>query len=311
MSTLALCIPAYNASNYLPRLLQSAKDQIIPFDEILVYNDCSTDDTAQVAQQYGATVINGDVNQGCSYGKNHLANYTKCDWIHFHDADDDLLPDFTTRGHEWIKKSGDEYDVLLLNFEYADESGKVLGTANHNINELHADALKYVIEHKIVNFGVYKREIFLKAGGFDLDPAVLYNEDNAVHQQLAKAGLKFDYLPAITCINYWHGASMSASNQLKCARANYHVLEKTANTHGDKYPAEIAKQLWHGIASIAAVQDWEYVKKTIALARKLGHPYSNNGNPLFNLLTRINPFMAVWLREKMIRSFKPQLRKSD
>ncbi|RZA02792.1 MAG: glycosyltransferase [Sphingobacteriaceae bacterium] len=309
MSTLALCIPAYNAAKYLPRLLQSAKNQAIPFDEILVYNDCSTDETAKTAEQYGATVINGAVNQGCSFGKNQLAAYAKCDWIHFHDADDDLLPNFTTLVHEWISKWGDEYDVLLLNYEYADEAGNVLATANHNVNELHADPIKYAIQHKIVNFGVYKRDTFLNAGGFDLDPEVLYNEDNAVHQRLAKAGLKFDYLPTITCINYWHGTSMSASNQMKCARANYHVLAKTATTHGDKYPKEIAGQLWHGIDSIAAAQDWEYVKKAIALAAKLGNPYPNKGSAVFNILTHINPFMAVWLREKLIRLFKTQLRK--
>jgi glycosyltransferase involved in cell wall biosynthesis len=309
MSTLALCIPAYNASNYLPRLLQSAKNQAIPFDEILVYNDYSTDDTAKVAEQFGAIVINGAVNQGCSFGKNQLAAYTRCDWIHFHDADDDLLPNFTAEVHKWISKSGKDYDVLLLNYEYSDEAGNVLATANHNTNELHADPIKYAIENKIVNFGVYNRPTFLNAGGFDLDHAVLYNEDNAVHQRLAKAGLKFDYLPTITCINYWHGTSMSASNQMKCARANYHVLEKTAITHGNKYPKEISRQLWHGIASIAAVQDWEYVKKSITLAAKLGYPYSNNGGILFSLLTHINPFMAVWLREKLIRLFKPQLRK--
>jgi glycosyltransferase involved in cell wall biosynthesis len=309
MSTLALCIPAYNAAIYLPRLLKSAKNQSIPFDEILVYNDYSTDDTAKIAEQYGATVLNGDVNRGCSYGKNKLANYSKCDWIHFHDADDDLLPDFTTQVHQWIEKFGNIYDVLLLNFEYAEESGKVLGTANHNINELHADPLKYAIKNKIVNFGVYKRDAFVKAGGFDLDPDVLYNEDNAVHQRLARAGLKFDYLPAITCINYWHNISMSASNQLKCARANYHVLAKTAVTHGTIYPVEIADHLWLGIASLAAAQDWEYIKKALELTRKLGHPYSNNGNTLFNYLTHVDPFMAVWIREKMIRLFKLQLRR--
>src|SRR3712207_6350869 len=94
--TLALCIPAYNAANYLPRLLKSAQNQIVPFDEILVYNDCSKDTTAQVAMQYGAKVVEGDINRGCSFGKNKLAQVTSCSWIHFHDADDELLPTFTT-----------------------------------------------------------------------------------------------------------------------------------------------------------------------------------------------------------------------
>ena len=90
--TLALCIPAYNAANFLPRLLESARRQAVPFDEIWVYDDCSTDNTSEVAKQFGARVLVGDVNRGCSYAKNRLAEVTESEWIHFHDADDALLP---------------------------------------------------------------------------------------------------------------------------------------------------------------------------------------------------------------------------
>lgn len=309
MSTLALCIPAYNAEHYLPVLLQSARNQLPPFDEILVYNDASTDNTATIAEQYGAKVITGDVNQGCSYGKNALADSSQCDWVHFHDADDDILPGFTQQVHHWINTYGHIYDVLLLNFKYVDfDSGRVLGVPNHNAEALHHDALKYAINNKIVNFGVYKLSAFRAAGGFDLDKEVLYNEDNAFHQRLAKYGLKFDYLPEVTCINYRYKESMSASNQLKCAKANYHVLAKTASTHGNIYPLELARQLWNCIASLAAGQDWDYVKKAIAISKKIGYNYSPDGDAVFKNLTLINPFFAVWLREKLIRLFKPRLR---
>ncbi|MES2062130.1 MAG: glycosyltransferase family 2 protein [Bacteroidota bacterium] len=309
MDSLALCIPAYNAAAYLPRLLSSARSQHILFDEVLVYDDCSIDDTAAVAAQFGARVIQGDTNQGCSYGKNKLAEITTCDWIHFHDADDDLLPNFTTSVHDWISNSGNAFDVLLLNFNYMDfASGELLGSGNYNIAELHADPLKYAISNKIVNFGVYKHSAFIKAGGFDLDENVLYNEDNAFHQRLAKHHLKFDYLPQITCINYRYKVSMSASNRLKCARANYHVLAKTASTHGDVYPVELASRFWECIAVLASTQDWEYVRKAIKASKKLGYNYSPNEGLLFKNLTKIAPFTAVWLREKNIRLFKPYLR---
>jgi glycosyltransferase involved in cell wall biosynthesis len=307
--SLALCIPAYNAAKFLPTLLTSAKNQAIPFNEILVYNDCSIDDTEAVAKAYGARVINGDINRGCSFGKNILANSSSSEWLHFHDADDELLPDFTIKVQQWITTMGDKFQVLLLNFKYVDfVSGKLLGFGNHKADELHQDALKYAINNKIVNFGVYNRDVFLKAGGFDLDEKVLYNEDNALHQRLAKEGLKFDYLPDITCINYRYSESMSISNQLKCARSNYYVLSKTTETHGKQYPLELSRQIWNCIASLAAAQDWNYVKKAIVLTRSLGYKSSPVGNVLFKSLTMLNPFLAIWLREKMIRTFKPRFR---
>jgi len=312
MDSLALCIPAYNAAAYLPRLLSSARSQHILFDEVLVYDDCSTDNTTAVAEQYGAKVIQGDVNRGCSYGKNMLAQNTGCNWIHFHDADDELLPNFTTLVHDWINNSDNAFDVLLLNFNYMDfATGELLGSGDYNVAELHADPLKYAISNKIVNFGVYKHSAFIKAGGFDLDENVLYNEDNAFHQSLAKQQFRFDYLPEVTCINYRYTKSMSASNVLKCARANFHVLEKTAATHGNKYPYELSCQLWYGITQLAACQDWEYVKKAISISKKLGYGYSPDGHKVFKTLTQIAPYITVYLREKRIRFFKPYLRKSD
>jgi glycosyltransferase involved in cell wall biosynthesis len=312
MDTLALCIPAYNAEKYLPRLLTSANNQLVPFNEIFVYDDSSTDESAAIAMQYGAKVISGSINKGCSYGKNILAESTSSNWIHFHDADDDLLPNFTSQVQSWISDYGNSNDVLLLNFKYIDaESGQLLGTANHNIHELREDTLKYTIKNKIVNFGVYNRKAFLDAGGFDLDPKVLYNEDNALHQRLAKHNLKFDYLSEITCINYKNSNSMSSFSRLKCARANYHVLEKTAISHGAIYSKLLSDQLYRCIADLAVAEDWAYVKKALALCEVLGHKHSSSGSNLFNFLTDLHPYFAVWIREKMIRLLKPHLRKCD
>jgi len=309
MSSIALCIPAYNAQNCLGDLLESALKQDILFDEILVYDDCSVDNTREIALKFGVTILQGKTNQGCSFGKNELAKASKSDWLHFHDADDLLLPNFTNEMHRWIDNESANFDVLVLNFEYREFiNKKLLGTANHNKILLSENPLKYVISNKIVNFGLYRRNSFLAAGGFDLDPNVLYNEDNAFHINLAKNGLRFDYLSTITCINYRHEQSMSNSNELKCAMANFHVLEKIAKSHGSLYPVEISDQLWSCISSLSVFENWVYIKKALALSKSLGFPNSTNGNRLFNFLTKINPFFSVWLREKTIRIFKPNLR---
>ena len=308
-NTIALCIPAYNAAWCLPRLLQSALKQEIPFNEILVYNDCSTDNTQEVAAQLGAIVIGGTEKKGCSFGKNELAKIATSDWLHFHDADDDILPNFTIKTNKWINACGNDFDVLMLNYQYVDSvANKLLGTANLAKAKLREDPIRYSILNKLVNFGLYKTSTFLKAGGFDTDSKVLYNEDNALHQRLALAGLKFDYLETATCINYRYDVSMSQSNGLKCAKANFHVLEKTSQSVGKEYPIEIVSQLYACIAALSIYQDWEHIKKALKLCKELGQPHSTKGNKIFNFLTQINPFMAVWLREKTIRAFKPKLR---
>ncbi|MDB5287596.1 MAG: hypothetical protein JWR05_2545 [Mucilaginibacter sp.] len=310
MNTLALCIPAYNAENFLPRLLQSAKNQIIPFDEILVYNDCSTDNTAHVAAQYGVTVLNGNINKGCSYGKNQLAAHSTCKWLHFHDADDELMPNFTTLAHKWMNNLNCP-DVVLFNYEYRDNNdNQLLGIRSFNKADLEKDAISYAIKEQINPFcGLYKKSAFFKAGGYDTDPLVLYNEDKAFHLRLAINGLTFSAENEISIINYRVSASMSSSNRLKCIRAQYYVLKKTAATHGKIYSKELADQLYGCTPILAAEGDWLYVKKALALCVQLGNRYTVNGGSLFKFLTRLNPYAAVWFREKMIRLFKPHQRK--
>ena len=308
-NTIALCIPAYNAAWCLPVILESASKQLIPFNEILVYNDCSTDDTEEVALRFGAKIISGKKNLGCAYGKNKLAEVATSDWLHFHDADDDLLPNFTGELTKWIESFGNEYDVLMLNFKYVDKAtNTLLGISDIIKDELRNDPIRYSILHKLVNFGLYKKSSFTTSGGFDTDKKVLYNEDNAFHQRLALAGLKFDYFQNITCINYRYDVSMSQSNGLNCAKANFHVLKKTSLVVAQQYPKELVAMLYNCIAALSVYQNWNYIKKALKLCKELGQPHSTSGNPQFNFFTRINPFAAVWFREKLIRVFKPNLR---
>lgn len=309
MSSIALCIPAYNAAWCLPRLLQSANNQQIPFDEIFVYDDCSSDNTKETAEQYGATVVRGAVNQGCSYAKNMLAEIVKSEWIHFHDADDELLSNFTQLAQEWISRQ-DCPDVVLFDYEYRDNDTKeLLGIRKFDKQKLENSPLLYTLEEQINPFcGLYRKTSFITAGGYVVDHKILYNEDSAMHMNLAVQSLSFSSESRLSLINYAVRASMSDQNRHKCAISRYYVLDRATLTAHKQYPAKIAEQLYICIASLSVFEDWAYIKKALYLCRKLGYPYSGSGSKIFNWLTRINPLWAVWLREKMIRIFKPNLR---
>lgn len=307
--TLALAIPAYNAAWCLPRLLQSAQNQTIPFDEILVYDDCSTDNTAEVAAQYGAKVYTGKVNVGCSAGKNFLLEKTRCTHIHFHDADDELLSNFTRLAHQWFANPNCP-DVVLFNYEYRENDSHAL-IANSRFDDalLRQDAIRYAILHQINPFcGVYDVAKLRAIGGYDTQPEILYNEDVAFHCKLAIAGFTFGAEKEISIINYRVGGSMSAANALKCARAHHEVMRMNEEKVGDRYAAEIAQKLWSNAVILASLGDWEYCKKSLALIKKLKAPIPSDERMYIKILGRISPYWAILFREYMIRLFKPWLR---
>ena len=303
MATIALCIPAFNAEKYLPALLLSAKNQLIPFDEIMVYNDCSTDNTSDVAKEHGAIVVEGIVNKGCSIGKNNLAKIAKSDWLHFHDADDDLLPKFTQVAHKWIDNQ-EVYDIILLNYKYKNfETQQLIGEPNYNIDDLKKDPIRFTIVNKVVNFAIIRKASFLNIAGFDTDPNVLYNEDRAFYSRAAIKGLLFAYEPELTCINYYYPGSMSSGNRAKCADATLHVFNKIYLQTGENYNKEIAEQLLSNATYAATAQDWETVKASVLKSKLLFPGLRPSGSVYFGFLYRLIPVQSFYIREMLLRYF--------
>jgi hypothetical protein len=304
-----MLIPAYNAAAHLPRLLESAARQTEPFDEIWVYDDCSQDDTTAVAERYGAHVVRGDVNRGCTYGKSVLVERTRCEWVHFHDSDDLLLPNFVASARDWM--SQENVDVVAFGCEERWEDTRELISVSCPDDRLIAeDPVGYTIRNKINAIsGIYRRSAFLAAGGFDSDNDVLYNEDQACHCKLARAGLRFRGAPTVTVVNLRQRSSMWTSNQAKCHEAHYHVMRKAlVGPGGDQHKEAIAKQLWHVVAGAASLLDWHTADKAAALAMQIAGPSAAPSGPMFKALCYLSPRAAVRIREGMIRAVKPRLR---
>lgn len=307
--TLALLIPAYNAAAFLPRLLGSAAAQREPFNEIWVYDDCSTDDTAAVSEQLGARVVRGDFNRRCSFGKNSLARRTNCTWVHFHDADDDLMPNFTALARRWIADA--RYDVVLFPYEELDDvTERRLAIRRFDPVDLTQDPRSYAIRNQINPFcGLYRREAFLAAGGYDEDPRVLFNEDVAMHIGLAFAGLSFAAETEISIINRRRPGSMSAANGRRCAQAQFEVIRRTSERPGAEiYRTDIARKLW-GIAGVSASYlDWSTADAAASLAMQLAGPSGASATSMFKALCRISPRLALRVREALIRILRSATR---
>jgi glycosyltransferase involved in cell wall biosynthesis len=312
-SSIALCIPAYNAEKFLPRLLASAAKQRVPFAEVLVHDDCSKDRTAEIARQLGATVLRGEKNVGCSAGKNALLRSATAEWIHFHDADDELLPNFTALATKWIGRT-DVPDVVLFDFEYRDnDTGELIAKSDFRDDALRADPIRYSILNQINPFcGLYRRERLLQVGGYDLEPEILYNEDVAFHCKLAVTGLTFRAEKEVSIINYRVNGSMSQANQVKCLKAHSEVMWRVAAQVGKSYGPELSQRFWKAATGLASHGQWEAALEALQRAEQLSSQIPKDQSRLFTALCRVlTPARAFRLREALIRAFKPQLRQGN
>jgi succinoglycan biosynthesis protein ExoO len=93
----SVIIPAYNVSGIIGRAIRSAAAQTAPPLEILVIDDCSTDDTVEVVRALGPEIpslrlLSTPVNGGPSAARNVGLREAKADWIALLDSDDAWKP---------------------------------------------------------------------------------------------------------------------------------------------------------------------------------------------------------------------------
>ena len=95
MPKISIIIPAYNVEEYIYECLDSILNQTFTDYEVIVVDDCSTDNTYSIIESYipkfnnKLTLLKTDKNSGtCSIPRNMGLPYTKGDYIWFIDSDD-------------------------------------------------------------------------------------------------------------------------------------------------------------------------------------------------------------------------------
>ncbi|MEM9532108.1 MAG: glycosyltransferase family 2 protein [Pseudomonadota bacterium] len=297
--SIALCIPAYNAESHLADLLGDALAQTEPFAEIWVHDDASQDRTAELAESRGARVMRSANNVGCSLGKDRLLRRIRSPYVHFHDADDRLSPGFVAHARRWIR--GDA-DVVLFGFNYVDsETGALLATRTFDDDALTADPVGYCISERINAIcGLYATEAVLANGGYQMPPEQLFNEDQAFHCRLARAGLRFRADPTVLITNTRRAGSMSDTAARACIDAQYEVMAEAARL-SPGYEDEVGQRLWRIAAVAASLNSWPTADKAAALAASISRRGPGQGHGAFRWLARHTPRLAVRLRERAIR----------
>jgi glycosyltransferase involved in cell wall biosynthesis len=99
--TISLVIPAFNEEKHLTTCLDAVAAQTSPFDEVIVVDNNSHDDTARIAQNYSSVRVIHEPNQGIVHARNTGFNAARSDIIGRIDADTHLPVDWVERVREF------------------------------------------------------------------------------------------------------------------------------------------------------------------------------------------------------------------
>jgi glycosyltransferase involved in cell wall biosynthesis len=86
-------MPVHNGARYITEALDSLRPELRPGDEVIVVDDGSTDDSAQIAKCWAGPVrVEQQSCRGPSAARNRGLDFATGEWITFLDADDSVTP---------------------------------------------------------------------------------------------------------------------------------------------------------------------------------------------------------------------------
>jgi glycosyltransferase involved in cell wall biosynthesis len=235
MMEVTAIVPTYNAEPYIEETLNSLMQQTLPLREIIVVDDCSTDQTLAIVQRLSQldtriAIERNESNKGVSYSRNKALRRAGTDWVLFMDADDtanpELLREAEARHAALTQQYPSESWILLYPaYQQMDENGLPISGEIRSAQVMPDEIFGYeILRNQIITpSGVLlRREDALAFGGFD--ETRKYDEDWDLWLKLAKKG-GFGYIDQ-PLVNVRRHPTNTTSQMSKTARAEYEVLSQ-------------------------------------------------------------------------------------
>ncbi|MBV8205167.1 MAG: glycosyltransferase family 2 protein [Acidobacteria bacterium] len=162
-ATIAAVIPVHNGAALIRRAIDSVLAQTRPVDEIIVVDDGSTDNTAEVVKSYGRLVTYiYQSNSGVAAARNRAVQASGCEWVAFLDHDDEWLPGKVEKQMAAVATNPEA--ALCYCGCWRKESGGVIELRHLPLNQLWPSArLRNPFPPSAV---MVRRPEFLRLGGF-------------------------------------------------------------------------------------------------------------------------------------------------
>lgn len=199
-------IPCYNQAHFLSETIESVRNQTYQNFEIIVVNDGSTDNTAEIAKSFTHIQLIEQKNLGLAVSRNNGLQKSKGEFIVFLDADDKLLPNALEIGVNAILENKDR--AFVCGFcQRIDEQGDPLPTTQPVVDDsdYYLSLLKFNFIWAPSNV-MYRRKVFEKVSAFDakIGPAADYE----IYLRIARQFPIYHHSQIITEYRQ-HQASMS------------------------------------------------------------------------------------------------------
>lgn len=216
-------VPVYNVENYLRECLDSIANQTVPFDEVILVNDGSTDNSLKICEEYCKRYsyfkLLSQNNMGLSEARNVGIKVSMGEYIVFIDSDDYVRNDMVFQLLEVMNDK--DYDVLFYNADirYDEEGGEPNGyfVRGGQFYDRDMRGIDYLIESFPGNYIVsacvaaYRRQFIV--GNNIYFQKGMYFEDNAFCLLVYIMAEKVKCIGQALYIRRYHSGTISADKK--------------------------------------------------------------------------------------------------
>jgi hypothetical protein len=279
----SVVIPLFNKGSYIVRCLESVASQTFADFEVIVVNDGSTDDGAELAESFADDRVRviSQTNRGPGYARNRGVDAARGELVAFLDADDEWLPSYLSESVRLLASKPEAATVSSGYFEMpsglsTERMWRERGI-RPGIHRLGTETDPMLAVHMLAYMSpwstVVRIEAFRKHGGFYEKSRCLYGEDAFLWLKiLLNEPVLFNLSPAVR----FHRDASELSGNLAAPRPVEPFLSEPEEM--EKSCPEELKPLMRKILAIRAYKTacvlglWGNRQRAVDLRRRFRSP---------------------------------------
>jgi glycosyltransferase involved in cell wall biosynthesis len=253
----SVIIPAYNASAFVSKAIESVLQQTYHPVDIAVVDDGSTDGTMDTLLSFGNHIaIFRQENKGPAAARNLALATARGQYFMFLDADDSILPQKLSRQVEILERSP-AIGWTYCDIEYVNVEGQRLYLASERFAYSNRTSLNGILFSALlrgnfipVHAPLIRRDDLFAVAPFDEDKRLIGVEDWDLLLRLSHRCSAI-YVPEVLARCVVHPGSLSADPQAREHR-RFYLLDKAINN----YDRDIRALGLTGLKVIADTHNW-------------------------------------------------------
>ena len=276
----SVVIPAYNQAQFLADAIHSVMFQTYRDFEIIVVDDGSTDNTPQVAQQFGEAIrYIRQTNQGLSAARNTAIRNARAEIIALLDSDDLWEPNFLEKMTNLLNMYP-EASGSYCGFQYIDAQGHIVGKPSLKVvpPELFHQTVIYEGNWLVPSAIVFSKQLVEQVGLFDITINPVADADMWIRLSAIRP---FIGLPEALVRYRQHDSNMSKDPE-QMVTADYRLKEKMFG------PPKGDPSSWPRMKQHVYAQLFRY-----GTSRYLAYGSVEKGANYFQQLIEISPNLAL------------------